>query len=284
LISLDTNRFTWKGLSYDPDVGLTYVRSRWYDPNIGRFVSEDPLGLGGGINPYVFAGDDPVNGSDPTGLTAYISFNNDRCQYSYVRFDPDVHFEHGGCDFGGGSGSVTDFDPLATDRSWGHPDQPSQGDAPSGAATGPTSGKPTLQQVAAAVGREVAPFNNAMNHAMGCAERTGEFALGLTGDRSLWKAVKQVFSRLTITALVTRTLSMGETTATVSTVSVGSAVVVNTAAAREAGHIYAEGAAQTRGFNWIHGDNPLMSYVPIYGTWRYAAPAAWGACVHGTSE
>gem|GEM_PF-6734063 len=66
-----TNRFTWKGLSYDPDVGLTYMRSRWYDPNIGRFVSEDPLGLGGGINPYVFANNDPINGSDPSGMCDY---------------------------------------------------------------------------------------------------------------------------------------------------------------------------------------------------------------------
>ena len=64
------NRLTWKGLSYDPDVGLTYVRARWYDPHIGRFVSEDPLGLQGGINPYVFANNDPINGSDPSGMDA----------------------------------------------------------------------------------------------------------------------------------------------------------------------------------------------------------------------
>jgi RHS repeat-associated protein len=68
-----TNWLTWKGLSYDPDVGLTYMRSRWYDPNIGRFVREDPLGLAGGINPYTFAENDPTNGSDPSGMDAYIS-------------------------------------------------------------------------------------------------------------------------------------------------------------------------------------------------------------------
>ncbi len=70
-----TNRITWKGLSYDPDVGLTYVRARWYDPNIGRFVSEDPLGLQGGVNPYVFANNDPINGSDPSGML--IDFGDD---------------------------------------------------------------------------------------------------------------------------------------------------------------------------------------------------------------
>src|SRR6185437_5234646 len=70
-----TNRLTWKGLSYDPDVGLTYMRARWYDPNIGRFISEDPLGLRGGINPYVFANNDPINGRDPSGML--IDFDAD---------------------------------------------------------------------------------------------------------------------------------------------------------------------------------------------------------------
>lgn len=64
------NRLFWKGLAYDADAGLYSMRARWYDPDAGRFVSEDPAGLQGGINPYVFAGNDPVNGADPTGLTA----------------------------------------------------------------------------------------------------------------------------------------------------------------------------------------------------------------------
>jgi RHS repeat-associated protein len=75
-----TNRLTWKGLSYDPDVGLTYMRARWYDPNIGRFVSEDPLGLQGGINPYVYANNDPVNGSDPSGMDAMQSDDDTNCK------------------------------------------------------------------------------------------------------------------------------------------------------------------------------------------------------------
>lgn len=38
-----------------------------------RFVSEEPLGLGGGINPYVYASNDPINGSDPSGMSAQIT-------------------------------------------------------------------------------------------------------------------------------------------------------------------------------------------------------------------
>jgi RHS repeat-associated protein len=51
-----------------PEADLYYMRNRWYEPWTGRFLSEDPVGLDGGINPYTFAGADPVNGGDPTGL------------------------------------------------------------------------------------------------------------------------------------------------------------------------------------------------------------------------
>jgi RHS repeat-associated protein len=49
-------------------VELHYMRNRLYEPRTGRFLSEDPIGLDGGINLYTFAGNDPVNGTDPTGL------------------------------------------------------------------------------------------------------------------------------------------------------------------------------------------------------------------------
>jgi hypothetical protein len=245
-------------------------------------VSEDPLGLGGGINPYVFANNDPINGSDPSGMDAYISFDNNECQYSYNRGSSDLFFDIGGCDFGGGA-SETDSNPFANDSPWGHSDEPPQGD-PTPGATGPTSAKPTPQQVFTAVGTKLTPFNNAMNHGMDCAERSAELAVSSTGDWSFLKAASRIFSLQTITELVTRTLSMGETEVTVSTVSTGRAVVVNSAAAAQAGHIYAVGVAQTRGFNWIHGDNPLLSYVPVVGDLLYGAPAAARACTPGASE
>jgi RHS repeat-associated protein len=50
--------------------GLEYRRNRMYDPQTGRFTQEDPIGLAGGMNTYGFAGGDPINASDPFGLTA----------------------------------------------------------------------------------------------------------------------------------------------------------------------------------------------------------------------
>ena len=50
--------------------GLLYRRNRYDDPASGRFTQQDPIGLGGGLNVYGFAGGDPVNHSDPFGLCA----------------------------------------------------------------------------------------------------------------------------------------------------------------------------------------------------------------------
>lgn len=47
-----------------------YMRNRYYDPASGRFTQEDPIGLAGGLNLYGFALGDPVNYSDPLGLSA----------------------------------------------------------------------------------------------------------------------------------------------------------------------------------------------------------------------
>jgi RHS repeat-associated protein len=61
--------FTYAGREWDGVSGLYYERARWYDPGIGRFVSADPLGLAAGTNVYVYAGNQPVTRTDPSGLS-----------------------------------------------------------------------------------------------------------------------------------------------------------------------------------------------------------------------
>jgi len=58
--------------------GQMYRRNRYYDPASGRFTQEDPLGLGGGLNLYGFAGGDPVNFGDPFGLCPWAGATRDR--------------------------------------------------------------------------------------------------------------------------------------------------------------------------------------------------------------
>jgi len=50
-----------------------YYRARYYDPEIERFVSEDPLGFKAGINFYAYVNNNPINNNDPTGLDTQVS-------------------------------------------------------------------------------------------------------------------------------------------------------------------------------------------------------------------
>jgi len=59
------------GEQYDSDLGLYYLRARYYNPATGRFMSRDPLD-GNTTDPrtlrkYLYVGGDPVNGIDPRG-------------------------------------------------------------------------------------------------------------------------------------------------------------------------------------------------------------------------
>ena len=65
-------RHRMAGREYDGETGLYFMRARYYDPKLGRFLSEDPIGINGGMNQYVYAGNDPINARDPDG---------DRCIY-----------------------------------------------------------------------------------------------------------------------------------------------------------------------------------------------------------
>jgi RHS repeat-associated protein len=51
----------------DPFSEKNYVRSRWFDPRTGTWLTPDPFGYGDSSNLYAFAAGDPINGRDPTG-------------------------------------------------------------------------------------------------------------------------------------------------------------------------------------------------------------------------
>lgn len=54
----------------DADNGPLYMRQRWYDPTLQRFISRDPIGLRGGANLYAYADGNPSTWNDPDGLLA----------------------------------------------------------------------------------------------------------------------------------------------------------------------------------------------------------------------
>ncbi len=59
------------GTERDPD-GSLFMRMRNYDPDLGRFLQPDPIGLSGGqINLYLYCGNSPLNDVDPLGLISW---------------------------------------------------------------------------------------------------------------------------------------------------------------------------------------------------------------------
>ena len=48
--------------------GLHFLRNRYYDSRTGTFVSQDPIGVAGGVNLYEYVGNKPINFTDPFGL------------------------------------------------------------------------------------------------------------------------------------------------------------------------------------------------------------------------
>ena len=66
------NPFRYCGEYTDDETGLIYLRNRYYDPAIGRFITEDPAK--DGLNWYVYCGNNPINRIDPLGLVSYVFY------------------------------------------------------------------------------------------------------------------------------------------------------------------------------------------------------------------
>ncbi|MBL1259455.1 MAG: hypothetical protein COB33_002855, partial [Thiotrichaceae bacterium] len=99
-----TNSLAYTGREQDNESGLYYYRARYYDPEVGRFISEDPLGFEAGINFYAYVNNNPVNFNDPMGLEISATYFQDTG--GLFLFDLDtghsitVHAESGGQPFG----------------------------------------------------------------------------------------------------------------------------------------------------------------------------------------
>jgi RHS repeat-associated protein len=65
--SLSDCPFRWQGQYEDAETGLYYNRHRYYDPDTGNYISQDPIGLEGGAALYAYV-HDPNSWIDPFGL------------------------------------------------------------------------------------------------------------------------------------------------------------------------------------------------------------------------
>jgi len=65
----------YDGYWYDTETGWYWLQIRAYDPVLKRFLQPDPSGQDGQFS-YAYAGDDPVDASDPTGLALWFCSSN----------------------------------------------------------------------------------------------------------------------------------------------------------------------------------------------------------------
>ena len=81
------------GQQYDRETELYYNRHRYYDPQQGRYITQDPIGLRGGWNVYLYT-NNPVRKIDPLGLSGWEALGHgglgEYCQSieSAVRYLP----------------------------------------------------------------------------------------------------------------------------------------------------------------------------------------------------
>jgi RHS repeat-associated protein len=103
------------GVQTDPN-GLLYMRARYYNPYISRFINADPSGFGGGLNFYQFASGNPISYWDPTGLCAGGTPADTQNPFN-LNFNPSQYTQpcimcHGSSAFGF-NGNINSFSGLS---------------------------------------------------------------------------------------------------------------------------------------------------------------------------
>ena len=70
----ELNPFRYRGYYYDTETGLYYLKTRYYDPEIGRFITIDDIAVldttrdyPNGLNLYAYCFNDPINAGDDEG-------------------------------------------------------------------------------------------------------------------------------------------------------------------------------------------------------------------------
>lgn len=116
-----TFNLRFPGQYYDVDSKQMYNLNRYYNPELGRYMEPDPIGLEGGLNPYAYAGNSPVMNVDPSVL-ALVNvwrqqgvFGTNNFQWGHVSMLlNNVTYISRWLDRGAGGSSLKDNGPLSS--------------------------------------------------------------------------------------------------------------------------------------------------------------------------
>ncbi|WP_242626982.1 RHS repeat-associated core domain-containing protein, partial [Pseudomonas extremorientalis] len=83
------NPLRFQGQYFDQESGLHYNRHRYYNPDVGRYLTPDPVKLAGGINTYQYV-PNPMGWVDPLGLNANCTGSVKKNPTCAIHVEPDV--------------------------------------------------------------------------------------------------------------------------------------------------------------------------------------------------
>jgi RHS repeat-associated protein len=98
------NSFRYTGREWDTETSLYYYRARYYDPQSGRFLSEDRIRFRGGVDFYPYVGGNPLNALDPSGMLVMAVYYKGTGQLTVTDLNTGetvvINVESGGKPFG----------------------------------------------------------------------------------------------------------------------------------------------------------------------------------------
>ncbi|TCL54575.1 RHS repeat-associated protein [Hydrogenispora ethanolica] len=115
------------GKEYDPDTGLYYFNARWYDSELGRFISADPAADPQNPNLYSYCGNNPVIRSDPSGQVFWEVLSALVVSYLYHAVEAGVNAYNNGGSFWEGFGYGMDHGSFQVSINFGNGQVPTVG-------------------------------------------------------------------------------------------------------------------------------------------------------------
>jgi RHS repeat-associated protein len=114
--SLDMLDINYTGRYFDEATGLQWNLNRWYNPSVGRWMSEDPIGFGGGVNLMAYVSNQPILHTDPLGLVeASPNAFWIKTLLEYATYTRTMYIEHHGDIWGRAVGNQPEIKKITDD-------------------------------------------------------------------------------------------------------------------------------------------------------------------------